>query len=266
MQLKLDHIRKIQMIRRQRKRVQQPVVYRKGIEEYKKPSWARQTDWYKIAGNKREYRNPHAAKHGICHPCRVIIDGPTGSGKTQTLFDIIRIMDNFDEVYVLSIFGTDDPLYALLTKMFTGKCIVTSSVEELPTVSDIPTDDDIQRAFIFDDVLALPNAVMNRVMEYYTAVRKCNASCFMCIQSYFGCGGRHGKVIKQNADKIFILPGVKEQNQQDLKLIASRYGKVKEIEQLYDECARQGEVFWIDCAAQPEKRFRIGFDRCFLPS
>lgn len=234
-----------------------------GKTEYQKPDWAKYTNYYALAGRKKQYYNPHAAKHGIEHPCRPLIIGPTGSGKTQFLLDLLRVMACFQVLYILTPFGLDDPLYALTKKMFRGKVTVTSNIEDLPSIQDLPTNDNIQRCFIFDDILSYPTSVFNKIMEYYTCVRKCNASCFMCTQSYFGLTGKHGKIIRLQSGPIFILPGVKEHNIQDLKLIASRYGKSKEIENLYDKCAAEGEVFWLDTTGDPSKLFRCGFDRVF---
>lgn len=254
---------------------------------YVKPDWAKTHDWYALAGEKKEYYNPHVKKHGIAHPMRAIMVGQTGSKKTQTILDLIRIMDNFDEVHVLSPFGLNDALYALLKRMFRGQCQIYTQItpkktkkvkktkgddeadeaeeeepEEpvMPPMSAFPTDDNRQRLFIFDDVLCYPKADQKKIAEFFIAIRKCNGSCIYATQRFF----ETPHLARNQASHIFLLPGLKENNAQDFKSVAQRFGNMNLIERLYDKCGKQGEIFWIDCFGPKEQRYRSGFDRVLL--
>lgn len=233
--------------------------------KYEKPSWARPTEWYRLAQSERKYRNPHADKHGILHPARFVIVGQSGAGKTQTVLDTLRVMDNIDEIYVLTIFGSEDPLYALLKRMFAGKCVITSEINDIPEVADLPVNDDVQRAFIFDDVLTLPASVQRRISTYFTAARKCNGTCMYITQSFFQCP----KVVRNNCGYIMLLRKLGEANRQDFQQIAARFGDAGVIRDLYDKCqAMEGgpELFWIDCLGPEIQRYRCGFDRVLAPA
>lgn len=238
------------------------LIRRRAVAPYVKPSWAKQTDWYKMVEDKVIYRNPRAKLHGLKHPARFIIDGQTGSGKTQLLLDIIRVMDCFDEIYVFTPFGDDDPLYKLLESQFEGKCMVTDDISELPDLKEISKEgQDKQRLFVFDDAVALPRGIQKRIMEYFIAVRKKNGSCAYLTQSYFDCP----KPIRNQQSYVFLLPGLDEANENDFNAIASRLGNMEKIKNMYKDCNDEGEVFWIDCQGPKEKRFRCGFDRVITP-
>ncbi len=231
---------------------------------YVKPQWAKKTNWYKMCDNgEHKYRNPRAHLHGITHPARMIVCGPTGSGKTQLLLDILRLCDNIDEIYCLTLFGKEDALYKLLEENFNGKkCLVTDDIHEFPDVTSLPTDDDIQRFFIFDDCIAMQPAIQKKIIEYFITMRKKNGSGAYLSQSFFDTP----KVIRKQGTQIFLLPGLTKINEADFDLIAARFGNVQDIKQMYDLCEKQKEQFWIDCLGPVAQRFRIGFDRVFAPN
>ncbi len=225
--------------------------------DYVKPDWAHRQDWYQLVPDAPVYKNPHAIKHGIKHPAFIVITGRTGSGKTQMVLDLIRVMDNFDEIHVFSPFGDKDPLYALLPKMYKGELHIYDNIAELPDVTTFADDKKKQRLFIFDDVLPLSKSIQNRIVAYNTAVRKCNGSCINLYQSYFATP----LIIRNQAGYVFPMPGTDEANRKDFNLLADRYGDVNAIRAMYKECVDAGDFFWIDTMGPADQRFRCGFDR-----
>lgn len=255
---------------------------------YVKPSWAKSNNWYQFLEHKQTYKNPHAHKHGISHPARILLIGQSGSGKTQAVLDILRVMDCHDEIYVMCLEGKEDPLYDLASKMFKGKkCIVTNGfqpkhkvkktkegVEEeeieesedeeedndkFPNIKDIPIGDSIQRAFIFDDVQAMPKNVQATIAEYNIAIRKHNGTVINIYHDFF----ETPKVTRGQATHIGLLPGLTQNNKRNFKEIASRFGDADELMNMYKICNEQvpKEIFWIDCNGPKEQRYRCGFDR-----
>ncbi len=184
-----------------------------------------------------------------------MVTGKTGSGKTQLVLDLVRIMDNFDEIHVFSPFGDKDPLYALCRTIYKGDLHIYDNIAELPDVTKK------QRLFIFEDVLPLSKSIQNRIVAYNTAVRKCNGSVINLYQSYFATP----LVIRNQAGYVFIMPGTGETNKKDFNLLADRYGDINAIRAMYQQCVDAGEFFWIDTLGPQDQRFRCGFDRVLQP-
>lgn len=253
---------------RKRKADEAKVVEQPG---YKKPDWAKRLDYYRIIADntgepEKEYRNPRSHLHGIVHPWRAIIAGMTGTGKTQLCCDLIRVCDNFDEVYVFTLFGEDDPIWGKLGLLFPDKKVtVTDNIGDIPDGEELIKEDDgkTQRLFIADDVQAAPNPVQKKIAHRFYTFRKCNGSVAYLAQSYFGCP----KLCRDQASLVFLLQDMTANNIQNFKALAARYGDSNTIARMYAHCGKlnsgkdKSNFFWINCTGDELGRFRCGFDQ-----
>ena len=216
--------------------------------------WDEMVNFYdKLEKKKKEYRNPNAARHGIKHPARILIEGPTGAGKTNMLLNIINQMDCFDRVMVFCKMD-DEPLYDWLKDHFHGEVLVSSDMTRLPDLDEM--DDKKQTMMVFDDVICMSKKIKDRINEYFIAMRKKNCSGAYLSQSHYATP----KLIRLQADYVFIL---KSNSTKDFRLIASEYSQgltAAEVEELYEDARAKKSFFWINLAApDPATRFRHGF-------
>ena len=213
-------------------------------------------EYYKLITDKDEYFNPYERFYHMKHPFHMLLDGPTGSGKTQLLMDVIRLLECFHSIYVLTLMP-DEPLYKGLKDWFNGFVMVTSDITSLPKPSELrEINPKNQTLMVFDDVLGMPMKMQEVIAAYFIAGRKSNCSCAVITQSFF----RIRKEIRLQIKYFFLLPGL-EKN--DLSFIALHYGS--EIVELYQhmidhrkEAEEKKEIpfLMIDITAPPERRYR----------
>ena len=97
-------------------------------------------DWYKKIPKKYllKQHNPHYDKHRIKLPFRMIIAGNSGSGKTQTLLNLLYNMpDTFENIYITTK-NKDEPLYNYLEDKLKNKGLkITEGLENLPDLDSM---------------------------------------------------------------------------------------------------------------------------------
>jgi septin family protein len=95
-------------------------------------------DYYKVMPIKfiLQSHNPNFKEHKLNLPFRMLIIGGRGAGKTQTLMNLIRVMNGtFNKIHIITK-NCDEPLYNYLeSKVDTGSSI-TEGIETAPNLDE----------------------------------------------------------------------------------------------------------------------------------
>ena len=164
----------------------------------------------------QKYQNPCYEKTGIQHPFRMLIVGGSGSGKTQTLLNIIKSCPNTFDYVVLCVKTREEPLYKFLIDKLKSNISIYEE-GNLPTLDDIKKFSDNgkdQVLIIYDDLVLLKN--QQPIEEMFIRGRKLNCSMCYLTQSYY----RTPKVIRINCNYIILK---KLSSNRDLKMILREY-------------------------------------------
>jgi len=143
-------------------------------------------DWYKEIPKKYllKQHNPHYETHKIKLPFRMIIAGNSGSGKTQTLLNLIYNMpDTFEKIFITTK-CKDEPLYNFLEDKLKDKGLkITEGISELPDLDSL--DKEQTSLIILDDLVNEPAKQQRPICDYFIRARKKNASLIYMTQSYY---------------------------------------------------------------------------------
>lgn len=175
---------------------------------------------------KQKVHNPNKGiTHNLDIPFYMLVIGGSGSGKTNTVLDMIHRFSNTFNRIAICLKNQDEPLYNFLAKK-------TPDIEFYESI--IPDIDSFEpennNLIIFDD-LVLDKSLQNQISEYFIRGRKRGLSCIYISQVYYSIP----KKIRVNARYILLkkLSSIK-----DLKLILSEYNMsndLNDILQKYNE-------------------------------
>ena len=215
-------------------------------------------DWYKKSPSKylTKTHNPNFNIHGLKIPFRMLIIGGSGSGKTQTLMNIIHNMnDTFNEIYVITK-NKQEPIYEYLEDKLGSKGVsVIEGIDNAPDLDkDINKKD--QTLIVMDDLVLEAN--QRPLEEYFIRARKQNCSLIYISQSYYAVP----KMIRKNLNYLIIK---QLSSLQDLFRIMREYSlgdnKVQ-LKKIYDNATTDNrqDFLLVDLDAPPENRFRKNFN------
>lgn len=198
-------------------------------------------NFYSLVKSKKTI-NPNYDKHGIEIPFRMLIAAPSGSGKTNTLMNLITHMDKTFHQIIVCVKSSDEPLYQMLEDKL--KHVIIYENGEVPDLCEfsridektkkIKRNDDLQRLIIFDDLITHKKA-NQMALEYYIKGRKVGFSMVYIGQSFF----QIPKMIRDNC-QYFILG--KNLLKKDLRLILSVFPvelTLDEFSHLYSELTQE---------------------------
>ena len=83
---------------------------------------------------KEKTINPNYALHGINIPFRMLIAAPSGSGKTNALFNLLTHLDKTFHEIIICVKSADEPLYNMLIEKL--KNIVVYENGEVPDLKN----------------------------------------------------------------------------------------------------------------------------------
>jgi|GEM_PF-6303046 len=134
---------------------------------------------------------PNRKKVNLRFPSIWTINGGTGTGKTNCLFDIIKKVGRFFNRYYLFAKDLEEPLYKwFITKIRDIEDLhdvelltIYDNIDDLPNIKDI--DKNLNNLFIFDDMIAEKDKNLKKVGEYAIRVRKKNGTIMFLSQDYF---------------------------------------------------------------------------------
>lgn len=212
----------------------------------------------KVKKYKQNNINPNFNYHNINVPFRGILIGSSGSGKTNTLLNIISAMSNtFNHIYIYT--KAEEQLYNYLREQISEDLLTIKY-----SLDDCETFDEKnyygQSLVIFDDMCNESAKKQTCINDLYIRGRKIagGISLLYLTQSYY----KVPKTTRLQCQYIFI---VKVSGVKDLNMILAEYnlGATKEqLLNLYKYCCVNGEfgdVFLIDLNTTQNKTYRKNF-------
>jgi len=212
-------------------------------------------DFYKSMPKKflLQSHNPIFKDHKLDLPFRMLIIGGSGAGKTQTLMNLIRIMNGtFNNIHIITK-NKDEPLYNYLeSKVDTGLSI-TEGIDSAPNLDDF--DKKEQSLIVMDDLVLEKN--QKQLEQYFIRARKLNCSLVYLSQSYFAVP----KMIRMNLNYLIIK---RLNSLQDLFRMMREYslGVSKDVlVDLYQHSIQDNkqDFLLVDLDSEPKDRFRFNF-------
>jgi hypothetical protein len=212
-------------------------------------------DFYKSMPKKflLQSHNPIFKDHKLDLPFRMLIIGGSGAGKTQTLMNLIRIMNGtFNNIHIITK-NKDEPLYNYLeSKVDTGLSI-TEGIDSAPNLDDF--DKKEQSLIVMDDLVLEKN--QKQLEQYFIRARKLNCSLVYLSQSYFAVP----KMIRMNLNYLIIK---RLNTLQDLFRMMREYslGVSKDVlVDLYQHSIQDNkqDFMLVDLDSEPKDRFRFNF-------
>ena len=212
-------------------------------------------DFYKSMPKKflLQSHNPNFKDHKLNLPLRMLIIGGSGAGKTQTLMNLIRIMNGtFNNIHIITK-NRDEPLYNYLeSKVDTGLSI-TEGIDSAPNLDDF--DKKEQSLIVMDDLVLEKN--QKQLEQYFIRARKLNCSLVYLSQSYFAVP----KMIRMNLNYLIIK---RLNTLQDLFRMMREYslGVSKDVlVDLYQHSIQDNkqDLLLVDLDSEPKDRFRFNF-------
>lgn len=204
---------------------------------------------------KPKISNPCFKHHKISLPCRILIVGTSGSGKTSLLLDMIyRMPKTFSHIILCSPMA-DEPLYAYLrSRLRDGEITVCESIDKFPKLEEIEQDEGDHTLVVFDDIVTQKN--QRPIEDIFIRCRKKPASVCYLSQSYFSIP----KLIRQQASHIWLR---KMSGLRDIKLVMSDFNVAdlspQDLWKMYSHCVEQGCFLNIAVCDDEKERFRNGY-------
>lgn len=226
------------------------------------PKKAEIIDWYKKIPKKflLKSHNPHFDTHHIKLPFRMIIAGNSGSGKTQTLLNILYNMpDTFQKIFIVTK-NKDEPLYNFLEdKLGKDGLTIKEGLTELPDVDSL--DKEENNLIVLDDLVNEPLKQQRPVADFFIRARKKNASIIYISQSFYAVP----KLIRDNINYLIIKQVSSMKNLTMICRECSLGIDKKQLKKIYDDATQSKQDFLlIDLEGDKDERFRKNFDEIFV--
>ena len=212
-------------------------------------------DYYKVMPRKfiLQSHNPKFKDHKLNLPFRMLIIGGSGAGKTQTLMNLIRIMNGtFNNIHIITK-NKDEPLYNYLESKLDTGLTITEGIDSAPDLDEF--DKKEQTLIVMDDLVLEKN--QKQLEQYFIRARKLNCSLVYLSQSYFAVP----KMIRMNLNYVIIK---RLNTLQDLFRMLREYslGVSKDVlVDLYQHSIQDNkqDFLLIDLDSEPSDRFRFNF-------
>jgi hypothetical protein len=219
-------------------------------------------DWYKKIPKKflLKSHNPHFDTHHIKLPFRMIIAGNSGSGKTQTLLNLIYNMpDTFEKIFIITK-NKDEPLYNYLEdKLGKEGLTIKEGLTELPDVDSL--DKEQNNLIVLDDLVNEPLKQQRPVADFFIRARKKNASIIYISQSFYAVP----KLIRDNINYLIIKQVSSMKNLTMICRECSLGIEKKQLKKIYDDATQKKQDFLlIDLEGDKDERFRKNFDEIYV--
>jgi hypothetical protein len=216
------------------------------------------TNFYEVKGVKKFMKpqhNPNFKIHGIKVPFRMLIIGASGTGKTSTLLNLIKVMSNtFLRICVITK-DKQEPLYQYLEQATDGSVTVDNIDDKgLPDLKEFHADNN--SLIVLDDLVNESAKKQQPISEYFIRARKKGVSLVYISQSFYSIP----KMIRNNVNYI-ILKQVSSQRNLDMIMKDFSIGVSKEAAHaMYKDATSDFTSFLLLDLDNPKKPFRKGFD------
>ncbi len=219
-------------------------------------------DWYKKMPKKYllKSHNPHYDKHHIKLPMRLIIAGNSGSGKTQTLLNLIYNMPNTWEKIFIVTKNKDEPLYNYLEDRLGEQGLsIKEGLSELPDLDSM--DKTQNNLVVLDDLVNEPSKQQRPVCDFAIRCRKKNCSLIYISQSYYAVP----KLIRDNINYLIIKQVSSMKNLTMICRECSLGIEKKQFKKIYDDATQSKQDFLlIDLEGDKNERFRKNFTEIYV--
>ena len=208
-----------------------------------------------------DYTNGNKTKHNLNwpyipdHPYRIVIIGGSGSGKTNTLLNLINNQPNIDKMYLYAKDPYEDKYQFLIKKRENiglkhfndPKAFIEYSNDMHDVYKNIDhynPDKENKILIVFDDMIAdmINNKKLNSIVtELFIRGRKLNISLVFITQSYF----KVPKDVRLNTTHFFIM---KIPNKRELQQIAINHSSdinTKDFINIYKKCTDKPYSFLV---------------------
>jgi ABC-type dipeptide/oligopeptide/nickel transport system ATPase component len=189
----------------------------------------------------------------------MIIAGNSGSGKTQTLLNLIYNMpDTFENIYITTK-NKDEPLYNYLEDKLKDEGLkITEGLENLPDLDQM--DKEQNTLIILDDLVNEPAKQQRPIADYFIRARKKNCSLVYISQSFY----QVPKLIRDNITYLIIK---QVSSMRNLTMIARECSlgiDKNQLKKIYDDAtASKQDFLLIDLEGDKDERFRKNFDSAY---
>ena len=183
------------------------------------------------------------------HPYRILIIGGSGSGKTNTLLNLINEQKDIDKIYLYAK-DLSEPKYEYLIKNRSkaGRKHVNNGnvfIEYSNTMDDVHKNIDDYNPnrrrkilIVFDDMIAdiMTNKKFQAIIkELFVRCRKINISLVFITQSFFSVP----KDVRLNSKHYFIMKINKKRELQNITINHSADIDHKDFMKIYRECTKE---------------------------
>jgi hypothetical protein len=211
-------------------------------------------DWYKKIPKKflLNTYNPHYDTHHIKLPFRMIIAGNSGSGKTQTLLNLLYNMpDTFEKIFITTK-DKNEPLYNYLEDKLGEKGLtIKEGISELPDLDSL--DKEQNNLIILDDLVNEPLKQQRPIADYFIRCRKKNCSIIYISQSFYAVP----KMIRDNISYLIIKQVSSMKNLTMICRECSLGIDKAQLKKIYDDATQSKQDFLlIDLEGDKDERFR----------
>jgi Ni2+-binding GTPase involved in maturation of urease and hydrogenase len=203
-----------------------------------------------------ECENPNIEEHNMKIPMRMTCVSPSGSGKTNFIFNLIALFckppGTFYKIFIITR-NSDEPLYNFL-KSKSDEIQILEGMNNLPVLDKF--DKDLPSLVVVDDLVLAKD--QSRISNYFIRARKLNVSCIYISQSYYAVP----KLIRQNSNYLTIL---RLSAEREIKMIMSESAMMdrEKLMDLYNRATSTPMVplvISMDTGIDDPKKFRKGFN------
>lgn len=179
--------------------------------------------------------NPAYQQHLIDLPCRIVLVGASGSGKSQLILSTIHKMpDTFSHI-VLVCQNSSEPLYQFLkSKLKPEDITVCEGLQDMPSLNDLEHGGDNHTLVICDDMVLEKD--QKKFEELFLRGRKVPASVIYATQSFY-----HTPLfIRKNVTHCWLK---KLSTMRDLKMVLKDFdldSTPEEMLDMYQYCTGDG--------------------------
>ena len=186
------------------------------------------------------------------HPYRILIIGGSGSGKTNTLLNLVNKQKDIDKIYLYAK-DLSEPKYEYLIKSCENTEIKylndSKAMDDVyENINDYNTNRRRKILMVFDDMIAdiMTNKKFQAIIkELCIRCRKINLSLVFITQSYFSVP----KDVRLNSTDYFIMKiNYKINYKRELQNIAINHSAdidYKDFIKIYRECTKEPIIFWL---------------------
>ncbi len=209
----------------------------------------------------KKTHNPNFDKHNIKIPMRMIICGSSGTGKTSTLLNIIRQMDNtFDKIHIVTK-AKDEPLYNFLEEQTGGTkggvFIKEFDKDGLPNLDEFNKEQN--NLIVLDDLVNQSEKEQRPIGDFFIRGRKKNCSIIYLTQSWYGVP----KLIRTNINYVILKSIPNQRNLVALMKDCSLGASKKELLEMYKIAQEDFNSFLLFDLDNPKRPYRLNFDKYF---